>query len=598
MPIVLLQDVRKRRKCSRQTPALVPRRGRWAIAVLVLTGVLLAMSTEPAAAQTPIQISLSPLAIELHGERGASVPFAISIINNSRFHTARFTVRAEGLREGRSGDYGPKMPDDGPYAASSWVHFEQDQFEVAPGATHALRGTVAIPRNAGPSGYAAVVVELLPEELIGEAALSVEYIQQFVTALEIVVGRRHVRSAHIESMAVIPTAAVPELAATYGTGAVIFSGTLVNDGDIHIIGRGRLILRDERGRRVREVPLGGGRGVVLPDTVVDFGSVLGGLAPGDYEMQAIVDYGGSRPAVGRMEFTLTDEAVGVSQIVAGRAVRIDAGPDTLVYEFPRHGYRAQTVTVVNRDSVDVDFTVTLAELVKDESGESVVAEPDVVMPYSAVPWGDVRPASFTLRPGQRRNVVVGFRVPEGELGGRYAQVLIEGIMPSPEPGLEAARSEISVDSLLMLGTDFTPRMTLSEVEWRAVGNTRTVSIGATIVNQGDIHGSVAMRLSLLEHTPEQEEDMGDFIFVTGEQWDIVDSVDVEVENLVLLPGQGYFLFGTFGRALETRRQYQVLIELTGQGGTRDATSSLELWLDEDGNVHEGVMEHMTGDDGA
>ena len=50
-------------------------------------------------------------------------------------------------------------------------------------------------------------------------------------------------------------------------------------------------------------------------------------------MQAIIDYGGLRPAIGRMEFELTDEAVGVSNIVAGRAVRIDAGP-AVAHDFP------------------------------------------------------------------------------------------------------------------------------------------------------------------------------------------------------------------------------------------------------------------------
>lgn len=549
-------------------------------------------------AQTPIQLSISPLAMELSGERGQTVPFTISLVNNSRFQTARFELQAMALREGRGGDYSSVPPHGGPYDASSWVRFETDSFEIPPGSTYVLRGNVVIPRDAGPSGYAAVVMNLLPEQLVGQAALSVEYTQQFVTALEIVVGRRHVRSAHVESMAVIPAASVPEFRALYGDEAVLFVGSVVNDGDVHIVSEGRLILRDERGRRVRETPLGGGRGVILPETTVDLVSVLGGLAAGTYEMQAIVNYGAGRPAVGRMEFTLSDEAVGLSQVVAGRAVRIDAGPDSLSYEFPRHGYRAQTLTVVNRDNVDVDFTVRLEELAKDESGDTVPVEPGVVMPYSAVAWGDVRPQSFTLRPGQRRNVVIGFRAPEGEQGGRYARVVVEGIMPASEPGMEAAKSEIGVDALLLLGEDFAPRMAVSEVEWREVGSkTGVVSVGATIVNEGDIHGAAGMRLSLLGFTPAQEEERDGFIFVTSETWNIVDSVDVEVDNVVLLPGQGHFIFGTFHEALEPNRQYQVLVDVTGAGGRRDASGELWLWRDEAGMIHAGFHESFDSGDG-
>lgn len=561
-----------------------------------LIALFVSMLAPGALAQSPIQISLAPLAIELAGERGQTVPFSINIVNNSRFQTAQFRVYATGLREGRAGDYGPKTPDDGPYAASSWVRFEQNEFQIGPGSSYELRGTVNIPRDAGPSGYAAVVVELLPEQRLGDAALSVEYVQQFVTALEIVVGRRHIRSAHIESMTVIPTNAAPELAAAYGDSAVLFIGTVVNDGDVHVTGRGTLILRDQRGRRIREVPLGGGRGVILPDTVVDFGSVLGGLAPGHYEMQAIVDYGGSRPAIGRMEFELTDEAVGISGVIAGRAVRMDAGPNILLYEFPRSAYRAQTVTVVNRDFVDVDFTVALEELMNDEDGQPITPEPGVVMPYSAVPWGEVRPAEFTLRPGQRRNVVVGFRVPEGESGGRYARVRIEGSTPAPQPGMEPASSEIMVDALLMVGSDLTPSMQVTEVEWRPIGASGRVSVGAMVTNEGEIHGTAGMRLSLMEYVPAAEEDFGDFVFVRDEEWILVDGAEIQPGEAVLLPGEGRFMFALFDHVLARDKQYQALVEVLGEGGRRDGMAELFLWVDSEGHIHEGMSEELMGAD--
>lgn len=547
-----------------------------------------------AAAQAQVQISISPLVLELAGDRGQTVPFRISIANNALFQTARFRAYVTGLAEGRSGDYTPKLPDDGPYAASSWVRLEQDEFRIEPGRVYELRGTVNIPRDARASGYAAIVIELLPDERIGEAALSVEYIYSFVVPVEIVVGNRQVRSLHIDSLTVIPTSSVPQLAAQFGNSAVLFLATVVNDGDVHVVGEGTLILRDERGRRIREVPLGGGRGVVLPDAMVDFGSVLGGLAPGKYEMQAIIDYGGPRPAVGRMQFELSDEAVGISGIVAGRSVRIDATPTVLLYELPRGGYRAQTITVVNRDFVDVEFTVMLEELLNDEDGQPVRVDPGVVMPYSAVAWGDVRPLQFTLRPGQRRNVVVGFRVPDGQVGGRYARVRIEGRTASPEPGMQPAVSEITVDALLVLGAGFTPRMQLTEVEWRPVGETGRVTVGATVANVGDIHGTASVRMSLFEYVPASEEEMDGFVFVRDEQWIAVDRVDVSAEDLLLLPGERRFMFVFFSYVLQRDKQYQVLVESLGPGGRREDSRQLFLWVDGEGRIHEGMSAERMG----
>lgn len=563
-----------------------------------LVAIFLFIGSFLAAAQSRIEISIAPLVLELTAERGQSVPFSITILNRSQFQTARFRASAAGLQEGRSGEYTPVVPDEGPYAASSWVRFEETEFEVGPGSAFELRGVVEIPRNARPSGYAAAVIELLPEERVGPAALSVEYVQRFVVPLEIVVGRRHVRSANVDSMAVVPAASSPELAAAYGRGAVLFLAGVVNDGDVHVAARGTLILRDERGRRVREVPLGGGRGVILPDTTVDFGSVLVGLAPGKYEMQAVVHYGGPRPAVGRMEFELSDEEAGISRVVAGRAVRIDAAPAALVYEFPRGAYRMQTITVVNRDSEDVDVTVSLQELVNDADGQPVTPEPGVVMPYSAVPWGDVRPAEFTLRPGQRRNVVVGFRVPEGESGGRYARVRIEGRLPAPGPGMETAVSELTVDALLTVGADLRPVMEAAEVEWRTVGATGLVTVGVTVANEGNIHGEAGLRLTLQEYVPAQEEDMGDFIFVRDAHWLVVDAVETGSGESVLLPGEHRFLFGVFSHELERDKQYRALIEVLGAGGRRDDLATLFLWVDAEGNVHEGTAEHLMGADEA
>lgn len=568
---------------------------RAAVAVGLLV-VIVCLAATAADAQSPIQISIAPLVVELTGERGQTVPFAITVMNNSRFQTARFRVYAAGLVEGRAGDYAPKMPDDGPFAASSWVRFERDEFQVEPGDTFELRGTVTIPRDARPSGYAAVVLELLPEERIGPAALSVEYVHRFVTALEIIVGSRHIRSAHIDSLAVIPTNTAPALARQFGDDAVLFVATVVNDGDVHVAGRGTLILRDERGRRVREVPLGGGRGVVLPGAVVEFGSVLAGLAPGKYEMQAIVEYGGPRPAVGRMEFELGDEAVGISGIIAGRSVRIDATPSVLLYELPRGGYRAQTITVVNRDFVDVEFTITLEELVNDGDGQPARAEPGIVMPYSAVAWGDVRPLQFTLRPGQRRNVVVGFRVPDGQMGGRYARVRIEGRTAASEPGMQPAVSEVTVDALLVLGSGFTSRMRLADLEWRPIGDTGRISVGATVVNEGDIHGAAGMRMTLFEFVPATEEDMGDFVLVRDERWIAVDAVDTDTGDLVLLPGESRFMFALFDYALQPNKQYQALVEAMGAGGRRADTAQLFLWVDADGVLHEGMSELLMGVD--
>lgn len=160
--------------------------------------------------------------------------------------------------------------------------------------------------------------------------------------------------------------------------------------------------------------------------------------------------------------------------------------------------------------------------------------------------------------------------------------------------MEPAFSEITVDALLMLGSGFTSRMEVAELEWRPIGDTGRVSVGATVTNTGDIHGTTGMRVNLFEFVPAAEEDMGDFVFVRDEEWRVVDSVEVEASDVVMLPGEGRFMFVMFGQAMERNKQYQALVEVLGEGGRRDDTAELYLWVDSEGRIHEGVSEELMG----
>lgn len=92
--------------------------------------------------------------------------------------------------------------------------------------------------------------------------------------------------------------------------------------------------------------------------------------------------------------------------------------------------------------------------------------------------------------------------------------------------------------------------------------------------------------------------MGDFIFVRDAHWLVVDAVETGSGESVLLPGEHRFLFGVFSHELERDKQYRALIEVLGAGGRRDDLATLFLWVDAEGNVHEGTAEHLMGADEA
>lgn len=544
----------------------------------------------PVGAQSDLRILYTPLVLELAGERGTSVPFEITFLNEARFSTAHFRASVVGLSESRTGVYNLRMVDDWEHGASSWVELEETEFTISPGEFYVLRGIVRIPRQAPASGYATVVTVLIPDEAPEDVAASTAYYQQFPVALEITVGQSHRRSAFISELRAIPTASAPELAAAYGPNGLLFIASLENDGDVHIRGKGQLIIRDEQGRRVRSVPLGTGRGVIIPQATLDFGSVIRGLPPGTYEVEARIEYGGHRPAVARTTLEIDPEAAGALEIVGGRAMRVDVTPSRIELALQRQGYRAATVTVSNHDTVDVRFKIYVEELLHDFDGIPVTVEPGVVLPYSAAAWAQVRPDEFVLRPGQRRNVVIGFQVPEVADGGRYARIRIQAEPVAAEHDAESSTviTDLDVSALLTVGSEHVRSVEVGELQWEQIPNTPLVRTGLLVHNTGNIHFPVAGRATLLRYVPAVEETIGDLIVQHEERWDVVEQIPAEVSGEPALPGESRFMQFAWGTPFEPLTQYQVNMDVMVPG-IPTQTYRLDLWMDADGIVHLGTM---------
>lgn len=555
-----------------------------------VTMFLIMLFTGSVGAQSDVRIMYAPLVLELAGERGSSVPFEITILNDSQFATAHFQAEVYGLSESRSGVYNLRKVDDWEYGASSWVELAETEFTVPPGEYYVLRGIVRIPRQAPPSGYATVVTVLVPEEAPEDVPVSTAYYQQFPVALEITVGQMHRRSAFISELRVIPTASSPELAAAYGRDALLFLASLENDGDVHVRGRGQLIIRDMQGRRVRSVPLGTGRGVIIPQATLDFGSVVRGLAPGEYEIEARIDYGGHRPAVARTTLEIGGEHSGILEVVGGRAMRVDVSPAQIELALQRQGYRAATVTVTNHDTVDVRFKVYAEELLHDFDGVPITVEPGVVLPYSAVEWVQVRPDEFVLRPGQRRNIVIGFQVPDVEDGGRYARIRIQAEPAEQDRDAEASPiiTDLGVSALLALGTELVRSIEVGELHWEQIPGTPFVRAGMLVQNTGNIHFPITARMTLLRYVPASEEIVGDLIVQHDERWDIIEQKPAEVSGVPVLPGESRFVQLNLETPFEPLTQYQVYVEIIVPDYPLQRYR-LNFWMDADGVIHLGTM---------
>jgi len=299
----------------------------------------------------------------------------------------------------------------------------------------------------------------------------------------------------------------------YGPQARAVAAELTNEGNVHGFASGFISLWDGAGRKIREIPLGAGRGAILPGATVQMASILSrGLPPGEYTLQAVVYYGGHRPAITRHTFVVGEELLQAAQ--GGRVARLGLDPLVITFDLIPGANRFAAVRLQNLDRVPLTVTGRVIPLVYDEAGHPNVEE--VTSDHSAAEWALLRPEQVTLAPGQSRNLQVSIRTPrEATPGARYAQVLLTAVPATEEDGF--LETQVNVPLYALLGSDLAAAGELTPLTVEPSEDGRFLIVGTAFANKGSIHTApsalVQMELKTLPEEIEGIEYVGDPLWV-------------------------------------------------------------------------------------
>ncbi|UCC67077.1 MAG: hypothetical protein JSV79_07975 [Armatimonadota bacterium] len=375
------------------------------------------------------------------------------------------------------GYYFPGTDDPQPVpSCADWITVSPSELTLEPAEAAFIWCSLEVPRTARAGGrYAGVVCRLVPErgaEEPGRAQMELQLNSATVVFLTIA-GRRPTWKAKLSRLEIKPAE----------EGGFWFEGALTNTGNVHVFGQGRLVLRGERGRRLAQTQLGGGRGTVLPGATVNFRTLITERIPiGKYIAEARVDYGGRGPAVARTPFEVGREMV-MGSVSAGLAVAME--PDRQTLDIPPGGMRVAKATIFNQEALPVHVKMHVARLVQDSLGQLSPAEADETAALSAEPWVSLKLDEFDLRSGGRRTVPVSISVPEeAEAGGRFATVVAEvtaGEGPVPE-----ANAVVFTSLLLRVLGEIAPRVEVTRVELLPPIPGLPPTFRAWVRNHGDV----------------------------------------------------------------------------------------------------------------
>jgi hypothetical protein len=402
-------------------------------------------------------------------------------------------VRVAPIGQDDHGSYTVRSTDN-PWSCVAWTSVDRVQVSLGPGESQSVRCKVKVPSDAAGGRYGAVVFSFR-EKFRPSTGINQSFTYQLASFIEITVSRtRTVCKLEITDLAVRSVVGSALLEKDYGRDAFVIAARVKNDGNIGVFGKGTLRIREQRGLHVREVPLGEGRGMVLPGETVEYRSLFRHRpSAGSYTAEATIAYGGIRPAVSKTIFSITRD--GELKPRVGLAVQflgLDVTPRSLDVTAPPGSRKTVGVTLNNVEQYPVKVTTAVLDFEQTPEG-AYITKAGAAQPAEAG-WITIDPASFEIPPQSRKHVKIEISVPEGSGGARYLRIAFSP--ENPDTSRESIQEGYSADIFLSIPPDLTRDLVIDAFKATSKGRFSPVTFSFGANNQGNCHVDIDASLTI------------------------------------------------------------------------------------------------------
>jgi hypothetical protein len=433
-----------------------------------------------------VQLALSPMLVELELAPGTRRVFSLRLDNGSNENSMNLIAYTGDMMEEQDGAYKVIEKGQSEFSCADWIKLSETEFTIPPSGSKEIKAEITVPRDAGGGRYAAVVFEIVPEKReAGKDDLgSVTYHFRMPAFVELSI-RRFGWTAKKVSITDFKVEAFSSEAVEkkYGPGSMRFTASVKNEGKVHVIGKGNLLIKTPDGKRKRQVPLGGGRGAVIPGATVDFTSILRKLPPGEYIAQAMIKYGSPSPAVAETPFSVGLQRKIPKGFTAASFLALEIKPERLEMQIPPLGFRTTVIQIENQESTSVILKANLMGMQFDEEGNLIVVDTSETS-RSCAGWLKIEPPHLTLPPRGRDQVKLTVQVPAEHFGGYYACLVLEASTSDSQKAPLATPFQIPI--IISSPPNFEKKGEIVDIEVSAVANKPGI-ITARFKNTGNMH---------------------------------------------------------------------------------------------------------------
>lgn len=245
---------------------------------------------------------VTPVIYEIETQPEQKEVYKLSIINSSstggRIKVSLYPLDFCLTKEGEVVFYPPGTLK---RSASRWIKLGSSQIVVSSKERKDVPITLNIPPDSEGGYYAAIVVEQVPEEAVNDELNMVSW--RMVSFLVLVVKglQKLQRKITIENI---------KVESLKEKGQVVFIITLRNEGNIHVRTQGTLVIEDEKGKKIRDLPLAVGQGIIFPESIRKFTIITKEvLPPGDYLAKIVVNYTDKKRIMAELPFRIRENVV-------------------------------------------------------------------------------------------------------------------------------------------------------------------------------------------------------------------------------------------------------------------------------------------------
>ncbi|KPJ49170.1 hypothetical protein AMJ40_06140 [candidate division TA06 bacterium DG_26] len=363
-------------------------------------------------------------------------------------------------------------------SASTWIEMSSREFVMNPAEKRKVKLRLTIPGNAHGGYYSAIILEPLPISAIAQRRTLVHTVRM-VSLIELTVEGR----SRLREEAVVSDLHIARRSSGRG---LTFTATVENRGDLHVRGKGSLIIKSKHGARIEDIALEAGRGTVLPEGSRDFYAVLNKqLSPGEYVAETVVNYGARGRAVSRIPFSVTKGgAVAAGTLDAEREMKFVVDPYMVDITARAGAFRTTAMLVENGEENPIHISVKTRAIAFDPEGAVIMRE-SLGNQWSCADWVEVEPSEFDLRQRGRRRVRARVTIPREVVGGRAAY--IDFVATGAESEGERLEGTAGTILLLTVAGELSIAGEITEVDVSEVGTDQSIDFVVSFKNNGNVH---------------------------------------------------------------------------------------------------------------